>query len=625
MTGPETAKIQDYSIIGDCRGAALISNNGSLDWLCWPRFDSPAFFAGILDQAQGGHWKIAPASPQRIERRYVENTNVLETRFRCSGGTAVLTDLMPVSSEQYKRRELIPDHEILRQVECTEGEVEIHTDFRPCADYGRVPVKIRASSMLGLRMEVGRGVYWLRSTHALHVSEGAAFINVHLRAGESAQFSLSYAEEAPAVLCCLGEKARERIRISTDWWCEWASRATYQGPYRDAVVRSVLALKLLTYAPSGATIAAATTSLPERLGADLNWDYRYCWLRDAALTIRALIGLGYWEEAEAFLSWMLHATRLTQPQLRILYTVFGNQAPRERTLQHLRGYCDSRPVRIGNEARTQLQLDVYGEVVDAAAQLAFHGRKFDRTTQRVLVDFGKFVAANWRRPDEGIWEPRIGRQHHTHSRLLCWTALDRLHKMAIDGVIEHAPIQQQFADERDAIRHDIHEHAWNRDLHSYVSVLGGSELDASTLLLAWYGFERADSKRMRSTYDAINKHLRAAPGLLYRYKAEPPEGAFGICSFWEAEYLALGGGTLEQARTAFEQLLTHANEVGLYSEEIDPHSGDALGNFPQAFTHIGLINAALSLHQRERGLRQLGHREHPAERSNQNAARKHNA
>src|SRR5579872_6112246 len=613
MTGTEIAKIQDYALIGDSRGAALVSRNGSLDWLCWPRFDSPAVFAGILDRAQGGHWKIAPASPQRIERRYVENTNVLETRFRCSGGTAVLTDLLPVSSEEHKRRELIPDHEILRQVECTEGEVEIHMDFRPRADYGRVPVKVRTSPTLGLRMEVGRGVYWLRSTHALSVSEGTAFIKVRLRASESAQFSLTYAEDAPTVLCCLGEKARERIRISTDWWRQWASRATYQGPYRDAVVRSVLALKLLSYAPSGAIVAAPTTSLPERLGADLNWDYRYCWLRDAALTVRALTGLGYWEEAEAFLSWMLHATRLTQPQLRILYTVFGNKVPKERTLQHLQGYFDSRPVRIGNEARTQLQLDVYGEVVDAAAQFAFHGRRFDLTTQRVLIDFGKFVAANWRRADEGIWEPRSCRQHHTHSHLLCWTALDRLHRMAMDGAIEHAPIQQ-FADEREAIRHDIHEHAWNRDLRSYVSVLGGSDLDASTLLLTWYGFERADGGRMRSTYNAINKHLRAAPGLLYRYKAEPSEGAFGICSFWEAEYLALGGGTLEEARTTFEQLLTHANEVGLYSEEIDSRSGDALGNFPQAFTHIGLINAALSLHQREQGLRQLGNREHHAER-----------
>lgn len=624
MTGTEIAKIQDYALIGDSRGAALVSRSGSLDWLCWPRFDGPAVFAGILDRAQGGHWKIAPASPQRIERRYVENTNVLETRFRCSGGTAVLTDLLPVSSEEHKRRELIPDHEILRQVECTEGEVEIHMDFQPRADYGRVPVKIRTSPTLGLRMEVGRGVYWLRSTHALSASEGATFVKVHLRAGESAQFSLTYAEDAPAVLCCLGEKARERIRISADWWRQWASRATYQGPYRDAVVRSVLALKLLSYAPSGAIVAAATTSLPERLGADLNWDYRYCWLRDAALTVRALTGLGYWEEAQAFLSWMLHATRLTQPQLRILYTVFGNKVPKERTLEHLRGYFDSRPVRIGNEARNQLQLDVYGEVVDAAAQFAFHGRRFDRTTQRVLVDFGKFVAANWRRPDEGIWEPRSGRQHHTHSRLLCWTALDRLHRMAVDGAIEHAPIQQ-FADEREAIRHDIHEHAWNRDLRSYASVLGGSDLDASTLLLTWYGFERADSERMRSTYEAINQHLRAGPGLLYRYNAEPPEGAFGICSFWEAEYLALGGGSLEQARSTFEQLLTHANEVGLYSEEIDPHSGDALGNFPQAFTHIGLINAALSLHQREQGLRQLSHREHHAERPTQNGARGQNA
>ncbi len=608
-------KIQDYAIIGDCRGAALIGRDGSLDWLCWPRFDSPAIFARLLDRDRGGHWQIGPCPPGRIKRRYVGNSNVLETLFDTPSGTAVLIDLMPVASEEYKRRVIIPDHEILRQIECVSGEVQVEANFQPRSGYGLSPVKIRDGGKLGLRMEVGRGVYWLRSTHSVKAGRDTVHAQFRLRAGERAQFSLSYTEDAPAVLPYLGEKATERIRTSQRWWEEWAARAKYGGPYREAVIRSALILKLLTYASSGAVIAAATSSLPERIGADLNWDYRYCWLRDASLTVRALIGLGYWEEAHAFLSWMLHATRLTQPELRIVYTVFGENAPQERELHYLQGYLDSRPVRIGNEARSQLQLDVYGEVVDAAAQFAFHGHRFDRVTQRVLINIGKFVAANWRCPDEGIWEPRSGRQHHTHSRLLCWTALDRLHKLASDGLLEHAPAQQ-FAEEREAIRKNIRDQGWNSDLRSYVSTLGGHELDASLLLLSWYGFERAGCERMQQTYSAIDAALRAGPGLLYRYKREPAEGAFGICSFWEAEYLALGGGSVQDTRATFEQLLHYANDLGLYAEEVDAGSGDALGNYPQAFTHVGLINAALSLHEREQGVQQLAHRKQSAEPAN---------
>ncbi len=367
---------------------------------------------------------------------------------------------------------------------------------------------------------------------------------------------------------------------------------------------------MLTYSPSGALVAAPTTSLPEKIGASLNWDYRYCWLRDASLTVRAMLSLGYWDEAEAFMDWIVLATSMTQPELRILYTVFGDNAPRERELTHLKGFWDSRPVRIGNQARGQLQLDVYGEVIDAVAQFAFHGRRFDRTTQKVLIDWGKYVVGNWNQPDEGIWEPRDGRQHHTHSRLLCWTALDRLCKLANSGVLAGAPAEL-FAKHRDTIAKDIQQNSWNERLNSYVSEINGRDLDASLLLLAWYGFEDAASERMVSTYRAINRNLQAGPALLYRNKSELGEGAFGICSFWEAEYLALGGGSLERARSSFEQLLSYANEVGLFAEEIDPGSGDALGNFPQAFTHVGLINAALSLRDREQGRLPLAHRELP--------------
>ena len=607
----EPSRIKDYGMIGDCRAAALIGRNGSLDWLCWPRFDSPAIFASILDCERGGHWRIGPDPPYRTHWRYVGESNVLETTFRCPDGDAVLTDLMPVATEEYKRQNLMADHEILRQIRCLRGEMRIQFDFQPRANYGREEVQIHSRKGLGLELEDSGGVYWLRSNWPLSPNGCGVHSEVHLHAGEMAQFSLSHAEESPAVLPCLGAPAEQRIRVALDWWQHWAAQAQYDGPYREAVIRSALILKLLTYAPSGAIMAAPSTSLPERIGDSLNWDYRYCWLRDASLTTRVLLSLGYWDEAEAFLSWMLHATRLSHPKLRILYTVFGQNAPVERELSHLSGYHGSRPVRIGNGARDQLQLDVYGEVIDAAAQFAFHGRRFDRVTQKVLIDLGRYVTENWKRADEGMWEPRDGRAHHTHSRLLCWTAMDRLMTLARQGAIEKAP-DELFAQHRQRIQRDIEENAWNESLGSYVETYGGAELDASLLQMTWYGFEAADAPRMAGTYRAIDRELRAAPGLLYRYKTSPPEGAFGICSFWDAEYLALGGGSLEQARCTFECLLSFRNALGLLAEEIDPRTGEALGNFPQAFTHVGLINAAISIHERKEGKRQLPHREEAA-------------
>jgi GH15 family glucan-1,4-alpha-glucosidase len=609
----EPLRIHDYGIIGDCRTAALIGRNGSLDWLCWPRFDSPAVFARILDAERGGHWQIAPASPYHATRQYVGETNILETSFTCRGGSAVLTDLMPVATEEEKRQALVAEHEILRRIVCTQGEIIIGVDFQPRPNFGIGKMQVRDKGKLGLHMADATGVYWLRSTHPLVPAESGASTRILLRAGEQAQFSLTYAQEAPAILPCLGEAVEPRIRTSLHWWQQWANRAQYKGPYREAVVRSALALKLLTYAPSGAIVAATTTSLPERLGGPLNWDYRFCWLRDASLTTRALLGLGYWDEAEDFMDWMLQATSLTQPKLRILYTVYGQNAPPERELAHLRGHSGSRPVRIGNAARGQLQLDVYGEVTDAAAQFVFHGRQFDRATQNALVALGRYVTENWNKPDEGIWEPRSGRQNHTHSRLLCWTAMDRLARLADQGAL-HGTSAAKFTQCRETIRRDIQENGWNGRLGSYVSVYGGSDLDASLLMLTWYGFEPPDASRMVSTYRAIDRELRAGPALLYRYRRNPPEGAVGICSFWEAEFLALGGGSIDDARHTFEQLLSYRNDIGLLAEEIDPNTGAALGNFPQAFTHVGLISAAISLYEREQGKPQLPHREESARR-----------
>ncbi|MGA8432078.1 MAG: glycoside hydrolase family 15 protein [Candidatus Sulfotelmatobacter sp.] len=611
-------EIKDYGIIGDCRSAALVSRDGSIDWLCWPKFDKPSIFAALVDRQLGGHWRISACGPATIERQYVEDSNVLETRFTNPHGSVILTDLMPGVSFPLVRA-LTPDHEIIRRVECIGGEFEIEIDFSPRADYGKHQVEIRELGKLGFRIVVGRGVYWLRTPVPLTLANGSAKARVLLHAGEVLRFSFSYSEEAPATLPPLDSSLDERIGRSIAHWQQWGRKANYDGAYRNDVTRSALALKLLSYAPSGAIIAAATTSLPERVGGDLNWDYRYCWLRDASLTIRALLELDYWDEAEDFLDWMLQATRLTQPKLRVLYSLYGDKAPAEYELDHLSGYRGSQPVRIGNAAREQLQLDVYGEVVDAAAQFAFHGGHLDGEMQKALLGFGGYVAKHWNEADQGIWEPRQLPQHHTHSRLLCWTALDRLVALSERGMLSAVPIEE-YKQHRDVIRREIEERAWNHELQSYVSILDGDQFDASLLLLSWYGFEKADSPRMQGTYKAIRQYLGTADGLLYRYASAKSEGTFAICSFWEAEYLALGGGSLDDARQLFMQLIKYRNDLGLYGEEIDADTGAALGNFPQAFTHVGLIGAALSILQREKGEQQLGHRPPAATKSGSSEA-----
>jgi GH15 family glucan-1,4-alpha-glucosidase len=598
-------KIQDYGIIGDCRAAALVSKFGSIDWLCWPSFDSPAVFAAILDKENGGSWSVRPREPFTTIRKYIPDSNVLQTEFHTSGGRATLTDLMPVASQQFKRDNLLPDHELMREAVCTEGKIELESYFRPRLNYGASAVRIHKVGNCGLRLDANGGAYWLRCSAPMEVERDRIVLRALLTAGERLQFSFTYGEESPAVLPALGEKTQQAIRRSAEWWQAWSAQCRYDGPFRKAVVRSALALKLLTYAPSGAIAAAATTSLPERIADSLNWDYRYCWLRDSSLAVRAMLGMGYIAEAASFITWLLHATRLTQPELRIIYTMFGRIAPAERELRHLPGYFDSRPVRVGNDARSQSQLDIYGEVIDAAAQYGQLVGRFDRTTQKVLIGLGQYVAKHWDQPDEGIWEPRTGRQNHTYSRLMCWTALDRLLALGEKGTLDRVP-KEWFREERDKIREQIQTRAWNAEVGSYVQALDDDKLDAVLLRIPWYGFEAAHSERMKRTYAQIQSKLSAGDSLLYRYELQPGEGAFGICGFWAVEHLALGGGTLDEAHQHFEALLRSSNELGLYSEEIDPKTRDALGNFPQALTHIGLISAALTLEEQKRG------RPHPA-------------
>jgi GH15 family glucan-1,4-alpha-glucosidase len=590
--------IQDYGAIGDCRSMALISKQGSIDWLCWPRFDSDATFAALVDRYRGGHWSITPLGMFRSEQHYRPGSNVLQTLFFASGGRAILTDLMPVSSEEYKRKHPTPDHELLRELRCTDGSLEFEVDFRPRPGFARRPLHLERRGELGICIEAERGLYRFRADRPLRVEPDGASARFWLRRGDVLRWSFTYSEEAPEVLPSLGRPAEEKIDRSVRWWREWSEASQYHGPYRREVERSALILKMLAYAPSGAIVAAATTSLPERLHGSLNWDYRFCWLRDASLTVRALLGLGYVDEADSFVSWLLYATRLTQPELRVLYDPFGRMAPREKILSHFEGYRGSRPVRIGNAARDQFQLDTYGEVVEAAALYAERRGQLDGTAQRALVGIGRFVAKNWDRPDRGIWESRGAGKNHTHSRLMCWTALDRLLKLEKKGLLRKAP-HDLFVEQRERIRRQIEDRAWNPGIESYAKTLDSDQLDASLLRMAWYGFEPADSPRMKLTGSRIFERLGAGRGLLFRHKDTPPEGAFGACGFWAVEYLAKGGGTLEEAHRMFRELLRFRNPVGLLSEEIDPETGNALGNIPQAFTHVGLISAALTLQEQD--------------------------
>lgn len=593
----EVSKIQDYAIIGDGRSAALISKHGSIDWLCWPRFDSASIFGAMIDPGTGGHWSIHPADDSNVSRRYIENTNVLETTFSNDLGKVVLTDFMSVTSEPEKARRLWPEHELIRLLKCEAGEMPVDVDFELRPDYGRTTPFIENAGELGWRINIGPNLLSLRSDGKLVANHtGGLSRKLLLKTGQTIAFSLTFSHEGPAVLPPLNGLAGEKLGLTADWWRRWAERTKYDGLYREHVVRSALVLALLSYAPSGALVAAPTTSLPEKIGDGLNWDYRFCWLRDEALAVRALFGLGYHDRAEAFISWLLHTTRLTRPRLKPVYDVFGNELPTETLLSGLSGYAESLPVRISNAAANQLQNDIYGEVIQSVAHVFCEKKEIDRETQKMLRQYGDYVCNHWCEPDNGIWESRGPRRHYTHSRLLCWVALDRLADLHQRGQLRKLSLEK-VTNTRDRIRNDIEQHAWNPTLHSYTQVLGGDKVDASLLLLGIYGFEDASSERMRQTHERLRRELSTKTGLMYRDNHDETlrEGAFGICSFWEANFLAKTD--LEEAHRVFENALEHSNDLGLFGEEIDPESGNALGNFPQALTHLALINAALSLRE----------------------------
>lgn len=597
-------RIQERALIGDCRSAALVDGRGGIDWLCWPRFDSDPVFASLLDPERGGVFRIAPAGASRSAVRYVEGTNVAVTRFDLGGASIELVDAMSVDQDGPHDRTLLPEHEIVRIATCTAGEVLLRIELDPRPGFGsRVP-RLRPDRHGTVRFEDKGALYTLLLSGAppawrARPSSGLEML-VTLRAGQRICASLSFAHDAPAVLSPVEPGAALAIDAAVALWRGWAARASYDGPYREAVVRSALALKLLCYAPSGAIIAAPTTSLPEARGGSDNWDYRFCWLRDAALTTRALYGLGYAAEGDGFVDWLLHATRLTRPALGVLYDVFGEQPKQERMIEHFSGFDGARPVRAGNGAMGQVQLDVYGEVIDAVSQAALRRRDLDSGTASMLEELGEYVFEHWREPDQGIWEPRHEPQRHVHSCVLCWVALDRLLTLEARGLLPlKTATRARFTEARDEIAGEVRAHGWSDDAGSYVATLGGTGIDSSLLLLGWYGFEDPASLRMRSTAGAIDQALHAGGGLIRRNRELADDGGFVATSFWMVEHLARGGGTLEEARRRFEALLALASPTGLYSEIVDGRTGEHLGNYPQGFSHLALINAALAIAERE--------------------------
>jgi GH15 family glucan-1,4-alpha-glucosidase len=586
--------ISDYALIGDCRTVALVSIDGSIDWLCLPNVSGASVFAKILDP-YGGCFSLRPAEPFEATRRYIGDTAVLETTFRTETGTIRVLDCLPVLDGI---RHMRPLREILRVVEGVSGSVsfEATVDLRP--DYARRRVQPRHRGRLGWCYAWGREIVYVKADIELALGETELHGKATIGPGERCAFSLAYCRDEPAIIPLLGSAADERLAETLSWWREWATKITYGGPYRNAVVRSALTLKLLTFVPSGAVIAAPTTSLPEQIGGGRNWDYRYCWLRDAGLTMQAMLGLGIVEEAKAFLDWLLHATRLTWPKLQVMYDIYGRTKLDEFELDHLAGYRNSRPVRIGNGAHDQKQLDIYGEVIAAADAFAAAGGTIDRASSRMLEGLGEVICESWEEPDNGIWEVRGGPRHFTFSKLMCWAALDRLIALHARGAVKLGSELERFKTVRAAIAAVIETRAFNQILDAYTAELDSDRVDASVLLMTSVGYKRADDPRVRSTFDLIFARLGSG-GLLLRYEhdtdgLEGHEGAFGICSFWAIEQLA-ERGDLVRAEQQIDELLSFANDVGLFAEEIDMQSGEALGNFPQAFTHVGLINAALAI------------------------------
>jgi GH15 family glucan-1,4-alpha-glucosidase len=589
----ETAeRLENYALIGDCHTAALVSCAGAIDWLCLPHFSSTAVLAALLDP-QGGAWWIRPDGKFTSAQSYLHDSNVLQTRFECDTGTAVLTDCLVIEPAS---NELRPEHELLRVIECVRGELSVSMHFEPRAHYGARPLRLHRLGRLGWQCRSHGMDAVLQSDIPLQAREGSSVLagNVRLRAGERAVASWSYANREICVLPAL-DRGTERCNHTVEWWRDWLKRCTYEGLHAAAVRRSLLTLKLLTSSLTGAVMAAPTTSLPEQIRGARNWDYRYCWIRDSAFATGAFLDLGCEAEGIAFQRWLLRAVRLPWTKLQVVYDLWGDTRLTERCLPHLRGFRDSQPVRIGNGASKQFQGDLYGELIAATSDFVARGGELNGDERRLLCGLAQRVLSVWREPDQGIWEKRNAPQHHTFSKAMCWVAIERL--LQIDERLHLGLPVERLRAEQKLMREQIDRHGYDERLGAYVSHYGSRKPDASLLLLPRYGYIAARDCRMRGTFALIQKELTRGP-FVWRYLEEGGleggEGSFLPCAFWAIEYLALAGDLAEACRR-LEQLLSHSSPTGLFAEEFSPQDGGMLGNYPQALTHESLIGAVLTL------------------------------
>jgi GH15 family glucan-1,4-alpha-glucosidase len=581
-----TLPIEDYALIGNTRTAALVGKNGSIDWLCLPRFDAPACFAALLGSEQNGHWRIAPTGTvTNIRRRYHDETLVLETHFETETGAVAVIDFMPIHG--FDRQV-----DVVRIVKGLRGEVDIRAELILRFDYGSVVPWVRRREY-GLSAVAGPDAVRFQSPLPLDNRDFCTVSSATVSAGQVLPFRLTWFPShqiGPVVA-----DAEQDLADCEAWWHDWAAQCTYRGRWRDAVIRSLITLKALTYGPTGGIVAAVTTSLPEQLGGCRNWDYRYCWIRDAALTLDALASSGFLTEARAWRDWLLRAVAGRPSQLQIMYSVTGERRLPESILRWLDGYEGSRPVQVGNDAHGQLQLDIYGEMMDAFHQDRVHGLPPSGDAwqlQRVMMTS---LEKQWRCEDHGLWEMRGRPRHFTHSKVMAWVAVDRAVKATemfdLEGTVdEWRQLRQQIHD-------DVCQHGFHSRRNAFVQYYGSDAVDASLLMIPLVGFLPADDPRVVGTVEAIQRDLHA-DGLIRRYESETGvdglegrEGAFLACTFWFADALHLMGRR-DEAEELFEKLLSLRNDVGLLAEEYDPREKRQLGNFPQAFSHVALINTA---------------------------------
>ena len=573
-------KIEDYALIGDCETAALVGKDGSVDWLCWPDFSSPACFAALVGSKQNGRWHLAPQEPsKRVTRRYRQHTLILETRFETTTGVLLLTDFMPV-------RETHSD--IVRMVECLEGRVTVQMELCVRFDYGRTIPWTGARERNAWAAAAGTGVAYLRTQQEIQTEDDIAIAKFILTRGERRAFVLTHADaqESPPRRI----NAQKALRQTEQFWKRWCASNTYDGVWGEAVERSLITLKALTYRPSGGIVAAPTTSLPERLGGDRNWDYRYCWLRDAAFTLESLLSVGYHEEARAWQEWFLQAVGSDVRRMQIMYGMKGERHLPQCELPWLGGYRKSHPVRMGNAASEQLQLDVYGEVADAIMSMKRAGIRPDARFLRLQRDLTDHVASICHLATSGLWERQNQKGHYTYSKAMAWLALNH----GTHSVKGKKALEWKLAANR--LHQQVCRRGFSRKLGSFVQSYGSDTLDASVLLLPIFGFLPFNDQRVKSTIETIEKKL-SRDGFVYRFSPRTGadrESTFVACSFWMVQNL-MGAGRRSDGEKLFEKLIGRRNDVGLLSEEYDPASCGFRGNFPQALSHIALVNAARML------------------------------